>query len=164
MGGIKKPDSSYGRLYEKALSRPEVRDLVEAHKKMSRQRAIVAALRQQPLEPLPPLFTAEQINILMSANAHDAEKTQSKRQSRIAGNPRKGIAKILLLNAAGAYAKTQWDAQNPVDRLRVNSRFWRQAIAKYCNVDWRTIKRLLPEFGLTEEGLVEYIRKWTPKK
>lgn len=164
MGGIKKPDSSFGRLYEKALSRPEVCDLVEARKKTSKHRAIVAALRQLPIEPLPPLFTTEQINALMIANAIEAENEKSERQSSIASKPRKGITKKLVLDGADSFAKQQWDAKNSVDELSINSRGWKLAIATHARVDWRTVKRLLLKMGLTEEGIVEHIRKWTPNK
>ena len=164
MGGVKKFDSAFGRLYEKVLSRPGVHDLAEEHNNILKRRALVAALRNQPLEPLPPLLTTEQITALMVVNAVETEDAKSKRQSAIASKPRKGITKKLVLDGARAFAKQQWDAKIHVDHLRTNSKWWKQSISEYTNVQWRTVKRVLPQIGLTEEAIVEYIRTWTPSK
>lgn len=159
MGGVKKPSGSYGRLYEKAMSRPGIRELVEKHNQRRKTKAIVGILRGQPTEPIPPLFDDKFIQELMLLQALEDGEILSERQARIAQKARKGISQKLLLNAADRYAKERWDAGLPIE-----ARGWREPIAEYVGVRWRTVKNILPELDLSEEDLIERMRRWKPKK
>lgn len=159
MGCVKKRSGSYGRLYEKAMSRPGIRELVEKYKQRLKTKAIVGILRAQPPEPIPPPFDDKFLHELMLAQALEDGERLSERQALIAQKARKGISQKLLLNAADRYAKEQWDAGLPI-----RSRGWRQSIATDVGVRWRTVKNILPGLDLSEEDLIERMRRWKPKK
>lgn len=156
MGGIKKPDSSFGRLYEKALSRPEVRDLVEARKKMSRQKAIVAALRQEPVEPLPPLFTPEQISMLMIADAIDADLARSARQSEIASKPKK----LKEFSPEDVYELLdKWADRMMWDEGKPDKKGWKTYVYRSLGLsEWRVVRDKLKACGVTEQDLIKRMR------
>lgn len=159
MGRVKKPLGTYGRLYEKAISRPGIRELAEKHNQKLKSRAMSAALRGQPMDPLPPLFDIDTLQKLMLCQAFEAEENLSERQARIAQKARKGLSQKLLLNAADHFAKVQWDAGVPI-----GARGWRTSIADYVGVQWRTVKKILPDLDLSEDDLLQRMRQWKPTK
>lgn len=159
MGRVKKPDPAFGRLYEKAMSRPGVRALIEERNQLIKNKAISAALRKKPMESMPPLFDMDTLQKMMLCHALEAEESLGERQARIAQKARKGISQKLVLNAADRYAQEQWDAGLPIQ-----ARGWRTSIAGALGVQWRTVKKILPDLDLSDAELLDRMRRWKPQK
>lgn len=159
MGGIKKSKTPAERLLARALSRPEASVLIAKDEASFKMRAMANALRNYPDMPSTERITQETIQKLVQSEALDAEVAKSERLTKVAKKGRKGLSRNFVMFAVDAYAKKRWNAGLPVD-----GRGWRFGIALEAKVQWRTLKKVLPEVDLAEDDLLSRLRGWKPNK